>query len=259
MSAGTADEEFHQLLFDFFHALYFGNLRSVPRLGLRILASTVTDPAYSRERLRADIAFGLYIAGEVSESEAHLTESFTLAGERGSESTAQWCACALAHQHLDRGDVVSARHWLTIADDLQRRLDYQNFTGGRHSSWIRIALLEGDPDRAEALLGEAEDSFAALRLERNKAVSSAFRVGICRIRGHRIQPADLNVLLAAYAHGRESIDFDDCVSALWHALDLRGERDRADSLVKDYLTVRRPLHPPVTELRAVLQSAAVTA
>jgi hypothetical protein len=254
LSPTTSAELLHKFWFDFYFALNFGDLGSVRRLAGLVPPSPPSHNLCSPERTGADIAFALYFAGELADSESRLTASLVLAEQQGSVSTAQWCACALADQRINANDLKVAKDWLGVADGLQRRLNYQHFTAGRLSSWIRIALLEGDAAHAEALLNSAERDFAALRHARNRAVVAAFRVQISRLRDTEVPQLELSILMNAYSKARTSVQFDDCVSAIWHAVNANGDRTRGDRIVVEYMSSRRALHPPITELCTVLKA-----
>jgi hypothetical protein len=254
MVAPTTPFEVQQrLCLELFYHTEFGEIDRVVPLCAEVMSTTQPlKGEYSAEKIAQQVAYSLYIAGRLVDSRSLLTQNFEHAERTGSSALAHWCACCIADQLINEGDLSCAKHWLTTADQLQRTLKHHAFVGGSPASVIRIALLEGRPDEAEVVLLQAEKDFAALQLPRNSLISVGYHTRIQLMRGEKLNEEYVRKLRVAYPQAKLATNLDDVMAALWTAERSLGRRDAADATLREYLTTyRRVLYPPSTELQRI--------
>jgi hypothetical protein len=242
--------------FEMHFALNFGDMTAVAGLAERFLHSPPGDVfGLSKESVGSEVAYALRGVGLLENAEALMAETFESAQKAGSRSVAHWCACAVAEWRIDDGHLQEAREWLSIADELQKRMTFRDFTGGRSASWIRIALLEGRPDDAERILETAEREHPATSAPRMRATAAAYRLHIARLKGQRPAEWVVDTLASSYELGRDTLSFDEVMAALWYALSDRADVDVANFRLAEYIKRRRPLSPVAIELRLALEAS----
>lgn len=252
MSVNTPAERERVDWFMLLYETHFGSLKSVADLCTRLSSRIGESPrAISTELGLSRLAYSLHFAGELETAASYLHETFDRASTCGILATAHWAASLIAERLLNAGDIENAKRWSCNAQELQRRLPFTYFTSGCESTVIRIAIAEGRPDEAEALLCRAESEFGAMKHARNRALAASYRAAIAFSRGITVSVEVLQALENAFRKAARTQEFDEIALGYWQAMTTHGRMEEASAMLRSYLRVRRGHHPLIAELRLV--------
>jgi DNA-binding SARP family transcriptional activator/tetratricopeptide (TPR) repeat protein len=118
-----------------------------------------------------------------------------------------------------------------------------------YSSLALVAMHRGDYDVAEEDLRRLIAKQRHMSPPRLRAVEISLGVRLRQLRGFEDSQVEVTELESLFPRGARFNGQDATVEALWHVYSRAGQRERASTILSEYLAIRRELGPPEASLR----------